>query len=276
MFEAVQAGLTNQAVARTLSLRGSSAILAGRLFDDCGNRMTPTHANKRGVRYRYYVSHLLLQNCSEDAGSVPRVSAPDIESIVIEGLRKHFDATTARQEEGSLGDRELIDQYVERIILKPNSIDILMRQQSQPDDAGQPECYRASDSDGDKVTPTVLTLPWSAPTLSATKGILHEPWSPLPMSPDTREALLTAIGRARRWLDDLVNGDAASFTEIAKRENRVERHVRFLAPLAFISPQIIKAVIDGTAPADLTVTQLAKALPYSWAEQEQRLGISRG
>jgi hypothetical protein len=29
------------------------------------------------------------------------------------------------------------------------------------------------------------------------------------------------------------------------------------------------AIVDGTAPADLTVTGLAKALPYSWAEQER-------
>jgi hypothetical protein len=31
--------------------------------------------------------------------------------------------------------------------------------------------------------------------------------------------------------------------------------------------------VDGTAPADLTVTGLAQALPYSWAEQEQRIGL---
>jgi hypothetical protein len=29
-------------------------------------------------------------------------------------------------------------------------------------------------------------------------------------------------------------------------------------PLAFLSPQIVAAIIDGTAPADLTVTGLAK------------------
>jgi len=43
--------------------------------------------------------------------------------------------------------------------------------------------------------------------------------------------------------------------------------------IAFVSPGIIAAIVDGTAPADLTVTNLAKALPYSWAEQEQGLGI---
>jgi hypothetical protein len=47
---------------------------------------------------------------------------------------------------------------------------------------------------------------------------------------------------------------------------------RLLAPLAFLSPRIIAAIVDGTAPADLTVTGLAKASPHSWAEQERRFG----
>ena len=56
LFEAVQAKLAAQAVARRCRLRGSPAILSGRLFDNRGNRMSPTHANKGGARYRYYVS----------------------------------------------------------------------------------------------------------------------------------------------------------------------------------------------------------------------------
>jgi site-specific DNA recombinase len=49
--------------------------------------------------------------------------------------------------------------------------------------------------------------------------------------------------------------------------------IRLLAPLAFLSPRIIAAIADGTAPADLTVTGLAKALSYSWIEQERRIGL---
>ena len=43
---------------------------AGRLFDDRGNRMSPTHANNRGVRYRYYVSHAILQNRKADLPAI--------------------------------------------------------------------------------------------------------------------------------------------------------------------------------------------------------------
>jgi site-specific DNA recombinase len=52
LFEAVQAKLAGNAIARQLRLKGSPAILTGRIFDDRGNRMSPTHSNKHGVRYR--------------------------------------------------------------------------------------------------------------------------------------------------------------------------------------------------------------------------------
>ena len=84
-----------------------------------------------------------------------------------------------------------------------------------------------------------------------------------------------ATVKARSWIDDLTEHRIASFAEIARREGKVERHIRLLAPLAFVSPRIITAIIDGTVPADLTVTGLAKALPHSWAEQERRIGLQQ-
>ena len=80
-------------------------------------------------------------------------------------------------------------------------------------------------------------------------------------------------GKARGWVDDIRLGCIGSFAKIAENEALGERHIRLLAPLAFLSPRIIAAIVNGTAPADLTVTGLAKALPYSWAEQEERIGL---
>ena len=99
------------------------------------------------------------------------------------------------------------------------------------------------------------------------KGIIHEPSTKPTMKPESRDALLTAIAKARGWIDDIRLGRIASFAGIAEREAVGERHIRVLAPLAFLSPRIIAAIADRTAPADLTVTGLAKALPRSWAPQ---------
>jgi hypothetical protein len=93
------------------------------------------------------------------------------------------------------------------------------------------------------------------------------------MKPSRRESLLMAIAQARSWADELANGRLGSFAVLARREGKAERHIRLLLPIAFLSPRIVSALLDGTAPADLTITALARALPWSWAEQEQRLGL---
>ena len=76
------------AFTKDLMTRFIAALLTGRLFDDRGNRMSPTHANKKGARYRYYVSQALLQNRKAEAGSIARVPAPETENLVCDGVRR--------------------------------------------------------------------------------------------------------------------------------------------------------------------------------------------
>jgi site-specific DNA recombinase len=78
LFEAVQVKLAAQAVARRSRLRSSPALLSGRLFDERGNRMSPTHTNKGGARYRYYASQAVLQRKPQATGSIGRVPAAEI------------------------------------------------------------------------------------------------------------------------------------------------------------------------------------------------------
>src|SRR5437660_3360787 len=89
LFQAAQSELAAQAGERRCRLRGSPALLNGRLFDDRGNRMSLSHTNKRGARYRYYVSQAVLQNKSSAAGAIGRVPAAEIEALVLTGLRNY-------------------------------------------------------------------------------------------------------------------------------------------------------------------------------------------
>ena len=68
----------------------SQAILTGRIFHSRGNHMSPTHANKGGVRYRYYVSRAIAEGRPKEAGDVKRVPAPEIERIVCDALAQHL------------------------------------------------------------------------------------------------------------------------------------------------------------------------------------------
>src|ERR1700687_1665113 len=118
LFEAVQEKLAANAVARQIQLRGSAALLTGRLFDDRGNRMSPTHANKKGARYHYYVSQALLQNRKAEAGSIARVPAPETEKLVCDGVRRHL-AALGKEPPAALADRDLIEHHVTRVVVKP-------------------------------------------------------------------------------------------------------------------------------------------------------------
>jgi site-specific DNA recombinase len=124
LFEAVQEKRAANAVDRQVRLKGSPAILAGRIFDDRGNRMSPTHSNKLGVRYRYYVSHAVLQKRKADAGSVARLPAPEVETLVLDGVRKHLAATAGAELPIAMADRDLIERHVERIMVKPHAIEV--------------------------------------------------------------------------------------------------------------------------------------------------------
>jgi site-specific DNA recombinase len=52
-------------------------------------------------------------------------------------------------------------------------------------------------------------LPWSAPSFAAVKGIIHAPSAKPAMKAESRDALLTAIAKARLWIDDLRLGRVA-------------------------------------------------------------------
>ena len=93
------------------------------------------------------------------------------------------------------------------------------------------------------------------------------------LSSTTLISLLTAIAKARSWMDDLIAGRVQSFDEIAVREQKVVRHIRFLAPLAFLSPRIVAAIANGDVPAGATVSGLVRSLPFNWAEQERRFAL---
>src|ERR1700756_4132289 len=131
VFESVQAKLAANAVERQVRLRGSATLLAGRLFDDRGNRMSPTHANKKGVRYRYYVSQALLQNRKGESGSIARVPAPEIENLVCDEARRPLAAMGRPEPANSLMDRELIECHVSRVIVTPQALEVVLNPASE-------------------------------------------------------------------------------------------------------------------------------------------------
>ncbi|MBV8267699.1 MAG: recombinase family protein, partial [Planctomycetaceae bacterium] len=207
LFAAVQARLAAQARARRCRLRGSPAILSGRLFDNRGNRMSPTHANKGGARYRYYVSQAVLQNKPPPSGLVGRVPGAEIEALVLAALRNHLNARGSGEGLPN-NDRDLLERHLERVTLTPNHLQLRLRQIIARAHAHDPANTLAG---GLTAGVTTMAVPWTSPVPAAVKGVIHVPAHNTPIKASRREALLIAIAKARQWIDDLAHGPAASF-----------------------------------------------------------------
>jgi hypothetical protein len=85
-------------------------------------------------------------------------------------------------------------------------------------------------------------------------------------------ALIKAVVRGRAWFDELATGRARSLEELAKRDGVSRRYIRRLVDLAFLSPRLIDAILEGRHPVALTATRLSEFdLPLDWAEQHKLL-----
>ena len=252
LFDAVQATLARRGISRTLARSRSPSFLAGLLFDDRGNPMSPSHANKKGVRYRYYVSQALLQKRKSEAGSVARVSAHDVEQLVCQAVRDAISATAPIGDQ-DLAANQFVAKHVARVTIGSTSIAI---------------ASRTSEEDDGSVEQAILQVPFAA-NMPIQKGVIHAPEASSCISERDRDVLLRAIARARTWTDTLLQNDAATIEAIASGEKLGERHVRRLLPLAYLSPQIVRAIADCTAPAHLTISSLTQALPNAWSAQQR-------
>jgi hypothetical protein len=70
--------------------------------------------------------------------------------------------------------------------------------------------------------------------------------------------LLKAIARGRAWFEELATGRARSLRQIAERDGITRRYIRRLVDLAFLSPRLVEAILQGRQPVELTATRLTE------------------
>src|SRR5215204_1728547 len=104
LFDAVQAKLDEQLNNHKVSRTKSEALLLGRIFDNHGNRMTPSHARKRGTKYRYYISSTLLHGQAARSGTVRRIPSQEIENLVVKAVRIHRSESSETDDAAVIGN----------------------------------------------------------------------------------------------------------------------------------------------------------------------------
>jgi site-specific DNA recombinase len=265
--------------------QASDALLVGKLFDDRGNRMSPTWARKGPKRWRYYVSQAALQGEKDRAGSVARVSASEIDTRVAEALRKAllkfepgaFAAAgdqaakvngvgTERSQSSIDGEYEASNHHgefrdlIDRVTIGKALIKIALSASAR--------------SEGEA---NVLSIPWIAPSPYRRREILHGASDGgrglIPMPQGARTILIEAIRQAHRWRDRLQSDPTETIETIASKQGKTERSIRMTLSLAFLAPDIVGAAIEGRLPRGFGLKRLVD-LPVAWPEQWRALGLS--
>jgi site-specific DNA recombinase len=233
-------------------------LLTGRIFDDRGNRMTPSHVRKRGIKYRYYLSSALLQGQPERIGSVSRIPAAEVEALVVGSIRDHLKQSV------EIEDAVFIGTHVARIEVHSDQLVIHLADE------------KALGSKRSRAR-NMLRVPWHKTPFRRRREILVPasvpPQDARPMRSETRALLIASIARGRGWLRELIADAKASAESIARRERCSVRQVNMTVSLAFLAPDLVKATIDGRLPRRIGVTRLRDA-PVEWSRQHAMLGLS--
>ncbi|MCH8889564.1 MAG: recombinase family protein [Myxococcales bacterium] len=281
-WDAVQKRLAAQSPARPLRAAATRPNpLRGKLFDEAGALLTPSHTVKSGRRYRYYVS---------------RNSPPDSTTANAAHARSPRWRLPAREIERAIGDAvvalfenpaELARAARESQIHEARISDLL---EGVRDWSGKPlEVVQRVDLGTEEMAVHVdlsrilgeegTVVRYVIPTRIRRRGVemrlvLHGGEKG---SSDARidPALVKAIVRGRQWFEELASGRVQSIAEIAKAEGVTGRYVAHLIPLAFLAPDIVARVLSGTQPVDLTTEELTKRidLPLAWTEQRALMGF---
>ncbi len=277
LFDAVQSKLEQQRSNHTTKRQQSNSILMGRIFDAEGNRMTPTYALKKGVRYRYYISAALVQGQPEKAAKLNRIPAAEIEKLIIGVLRKHLTAQekVSADDCTALTDAELLINHVNRVDVKEDHLMVQLAERDQHRN-NISESTSQLDVEAHDSAKTLI-VPWKKTPSKQPRQIIPPASSSTrednrPIRAETRVQLVSAIANARLWLDELVSG-VADVEHIAKREKCSVRQVNRTVTLAFLAPRLVEAAVEGRLPRGIGVASL-RDLPVEWSRQYGRLGLS--
>jgi hypothetical protein len=259
LFNAVQAKLAEQQNNHVKTRAKSEALLVGRLFDDQGNRMSPSHTRKQGIKYRYYISRPLLEGRKDQVGSVSRVPADEIENAVIKAVRRVVAPTP------EITNGELLRTYLTRVEVHPTKLIVELK---------PPKNKRNSDNSKCRKT---LHVSWQKPPIKRRREIIvPESMSRdaiRPIRTDARARLITAIARGRNWLNELVTNRVTDVDAIAKREHCSVRRINMTISLAFLAPDLVKAAIEGRLPRGIGIARLCDP-PAVWSGQYRKLGLT--
>ena len=304
LWDNVQTVLAENRVDRTTGADTKyPSLLAGLAFYDSGERLTPTHAVKKGTRYRYYVSKSLITGAAKENAQGRRIPAGNLERLVIGRLRAFLDdegavlsAIDAEQngaQQKSLiarrcqisealpaltpeAIRSLLLTLVSRIDIRAEHVEIRVCRQRLHD------LLQAQSMEPSLAPPAPVSHPGDTVKLKVKarlqrvgremKLIVHNAEDRVAADP----GLLRIVARAHDFQERLMQDPNLTVPAIASQERLTIGYLARLLRLPSLAPDIVTAIINGKHPPELSakrLMRLALKLPTDWPGQRKLLGF---
>ena len=264
---------------RTRARANHRSLLCGLLYDPQGNPLSPSHATKGQKPYRYYVGS---RSENGKPGSTIRIPAHELEEAVIQALSSVLtdesrllkllgklparDAREGLQHAKALATRlseapsDALARLVKRIVVSPEKMelsinDAAFRSNAKPAD-GKDALLR--------VPLQVRRSGMAVRVISASAARKRAPSA----------QLIRLLTKAHDWAGRLTSGEANGILAIAKAERVTSSWVNRHVHLAFLAPDIVRAIAHGEQPEDLYAKRLMSAapLPLGWGRQREQFG----
>lgn len=290
LFNLAQDLLQANKVDESRKHNASNSLLAGKIYDDKNNRMTPSYSKTRNKKYRYYVSQPVLKFDKTKAGSISKLPAEETEKFVTDEIRSYFfdtkqihnyiaELSVLEQnrilevvKSGKFDNYALVRSVLEKLTVSREWTEMILSKSRIKkflyDLNGNVQDMRG---DKEQAEDYLIIKREIRIKTGTSKGcntlIIRNDKAELPY---INEALIKAIVKSFYWHKLLLEGKVKNTKDIQKLENLKDNsYIKQVLNLRFLSPRIIEAILNGTQPRELTVTKLFNIKTLNWKEQEQ-------
>ena len=292
LWEAVQTKIAGNKQSHELRpMVASDSLLTGILYDAEGNRLTPSHSQKKSKRFRYYLSEKLVNESKASAPNGIRIPAQELETIVINKLCDWLTNSDAiinafnpepEQIQNLIADSlklaaELVNNKIEQFQLLRKILERVEVGNTYVSLSIKVAALVITNAESTDNTDKLITLKTNIQLKRCGYAMR------LIITDENRnqtlkdQRLIEHLSKAYQWLTLITSGKVQSIKEIADVESLDQSHVTRIINKAFLAPDIIRAILNGTQPAHLTLKYLKqfRVLPNDWNMQKSLLGFNK-
>jgi len=255
--------------------------LKGKLFDETGDRLTPSHTKSKGTYHRYYVSNRLISGGKDR--SAWRIPADQLEQCITSAIAAHITSVTkaltlikAPTSEEIEKAKHLAEHILNQLENRSAQLVTALLKKATLH-KGKLELELSADHLRAALQTEVDRLPddlihFAVPITLRKRGVEAKLIAgELQKKPD--QTLLAALSKAETWIEQLKAG--VLIAGIAAAHNCNESYIRKRIQLAFLAPDLKLAILEGRQPIDLTLEKLTSSLmPRGWSDQRRRFKYS--